>query len=367
MSEIKNILLIEDDPADAELIKAMLSAGTNERFDIDCIERMADFRSKINEAKFDVILVDLGLPDSQGIETFTRVNDLAPNIPIIVLTGLSDDELGNIAVHKGAQDYLVKGEVNEILLKRSIAYAIERKKTEEKIKKSELRFRELSEQLTETNNLKDLLLDVISHDLRNSAGVIFGFADLLINKEKDNELYEGIYSSSESLLKVIENASTLARVSYGEKIILQPMDVDQMIKSVIKEFQPSGISQYIKLEYTSGGKLEVNANPIISEIFKNYIGNAIKYGLEGKRVVMEAYIQKDLLIVKVTDYGQTIPPDKREIIFERFVRLDKKKHEGFGLGLAIVKRIADAHKGKVWVEPNQPKGNIFYFSMPVGL
>ena len=366
MNRPVKILLIEDDLADAELIKEMLLPESAGKFDIRCVERLSDLTELINNSDFDVVLVDLGLPDSKGLETFRKVNEMTPGVPVIVLTGLSDDDLGNQTVQYGAQDYLIKGEVNDTLLKRSITYAIERKRAEEKIKKSEIKFRELSEQLSETNNLKDLLLDVISHDLRNTAGVIFGFADLLKSKEDQNEIYDNIYNAAESLLKVIENASTLAKLSYGEKIIFETIDIDKIIKEVIKEFQPSGIVHFMKIEYDSHGKLPVSANPIISEIFKNYLSNAIKYGLEGELIIVEAYIQKELFVFKVTDYGKTIPTEKRELIFERLIRLDKEKHEGFGLGLAIVKRIADAHGGKVWVEPNQPQGNIFYFTMPVG-
>lgn len=360
-------MLIEDDAEDAELITEMLLVSKNKKFKIDCIDRLAKCSEKLKEKKFDVILIDLGLPDSQGLETFVKVNEMSPNIPVIVLTGLLDEEVGNNAVQLGAQDYLVKGEVNEVLLKRSIMYSIERKKSEEEIKKSEIKFREQTERLTGTNNLKDLLLDVISHDLRNSAGVIYGLADMLRNKERNNEIYDGIFSSSQSLLKVIDNASTLAKLSYGQKIEMETLDIDQVIQEVVKEFNPSGISNYIKLEYKSKGNLLVKANPIVSEIFKNYISNAIKYGIEGKLVLVESNIQNGSLIAKVTDFGNTIPFEKREIIFERFVRLNEEKYEGFGLGLAIVKRIADAHSGRVWVEPNHPAGNVFYFTMPLGL
>ncbi|MBN2610479.1 MAG: hybrid sensor histidine kinase/response regulator [Bacteroidales bacterium] len=367
MDNLIQILLIEDEPADAFLIKEMLQGNKNTGFKIDCVERLDECNNKLKDNKYNIILVDLGLPDSRGFETFTVVNSMAPNIPIIVLTGLSDEELGNRAVQSGAQDYLVKGEVNEVLLKRSVLYAIERKKAQEEIKKSEIRFREQSEQLTETNNLKDLLLDVMSHDLRNTAGVIFGFADLLKNREPENEIYDGIFTASESLLKVIDNTSTLAKLSYGQKIIMETLDMDQIIRESIQDFFPSGNTSYMQLEYKPVGKLPFKANSIVSEIIKNYISNAIKYGIEGKHVIINASIKKKNLVVSVTDFGETIPEEKRQLIFERFVRLNHQKYEGFGLGLAIVKRIADAHNGKVWVEPNQPHGNIFYFTMPTGL
>ncbi|MFO7656531.1 MAG: response regulator [Bacteroidales bacterium] len=367
MTNLIKILLVEDEPADAFLIKEMLQGNKSPKFMIDSIERIEEFAGKLNEKQYNIILLDLALPDSSGFETFTSVNEMAPNIPIIVLTGLSDEELGNLAVQSGAQDYLVKGEVNEVLLKRSVMYAIERKKAQEEIKKSEIRFRKQSEQLTETNNLKDLLLDILSHDLRNTAGVIFGFADLLKTKNPENEIFDAIFSASESLLKVIDNTSTLAKLSYGQKIVTENLDMDTIIRESIQDFFPTGSTSYMQIDYKSSGKLPVKANSIVSEIIKNYISNAIKYGIEGKRVIINAFIKKKKLVVSVTDFGVTIPEEKRQIIFERFVRLNHLKYEGFGIGLAIVKRIADAHNGKVWVEPNLPHGNIFNFTMPTGL
>lgn len=364
-NKIIKILLIEDDVADAELINEMLKSGDGVKFETDRIDRLEHCSIKIEESAYDVILVDLGLPDSQGLDTFVSVSKIAPAIPIIVFTGLSDEEFGNEAVHMGAQDYLIKGDVNEVLLKRSLLYAIQRKQAEEEIKKSEIKYRELSEQLSEANKLKALLLDVISHDLRNSAGVIFGFADILKARDPHNEVFISIYESSESLLKVIDNASTLTRLSIGEQINMEKLDMDTVIQDTLKTFMPSGIQSYIKLIYKSKGQLVVRANPIIAEIFRNYISNAIKYGIDGGLIEVEAGIQKGFFIFTVKDFGITIPEEKRKSIFERFFRLSAEKSEGMGLGLAIVKQISDAHHGNVWVEENPPHGNVFYFKMPI--
>ena len=361
-----NILLIEDDTEDALLFTEMIkssASGTNE-FGITHVQRLERAVQLLGKSNFDLVLVDLGLPDSQGIETFKRVNTIAPHLPVIVLTGLSDEKLGNIAVHDGAQDYLVKSEINDTLLKRSVLHAIERKQITEDMRKSELLYRDLTDQLTEANTLKDLLLDVITHDLRNNAGAIYGFADILYNNEPENELCQHILRSSGSLLKVIENAATMAKLSHGENIKMTPIDVDEILREVIKEFTPDSQSDFIKINYTSKGPLVINANPIIAEIFRNYISNAIRYGYDGGIILIDAYIMEHHLIFKVTDYGNNIPEDKREIIFDRLVKLSDKKNGGSGLGLAIVKRISEAHNGSAWVEPNIPKGNTFCVKLP---
>jgi PAS domain S-box-containing protein len=126
------ILLIEDNPGDADLIEEMLDEA-DLRFDLCRAERLSSGIDQIRVDGFDVILLDLGLPDSQGINTLLALNVHKPGAPIIVLTGLADEAVGTRAVTEGAQDYLIKGQIDKNQLTRSIRYAIERKKAEEKI------------------------------------------------------------------------------------------------------------------------------------------------------------------------------------------------------------------------------------------
>jgi len=128
MSEDRvRILLVEDNPADARLLKEMLGdAGA--AFDLTNAERLTEALRRLNGEAFDCILLDLMLPDSRGLETFFRVYARASHVPIVVLSGLSDENLAATAVREGAQDYLVKGHVDGGLLLRSVRYAIERRR-----------------------------------------------------------------------------------------------------------------------------------------------------------------------------------------------------------------------------------------------
>jgi len=132
--EIK-ILLIEDNPADARLIKESF-LDTHDNFHPDWRESLSAGIAFLEETDVDAILVDLNLPDSRGLETFTKINEKFSEKPIIVLTGLNDKEMAYRAVREGAQDYLVKDEVNGALLGRCIRYSIERKKNELSLLKS---------------------------------------------------------------------------------------------------------------------------------------------------------------------------------------------------------------------------------------
>jgi DNA-binding response OmpR family regulator len=130
INEPIRLLLIEDNKADYALIKIKLNTSKIAKFKITWTERLISGLKLLETEKFDIILLDLGLPDSIGLESFKSVLTKHPTIPIIVLTGLANEEIGIQAIKYGAQDYLVKGEFTGKLLSRAIQYAIERKKIE---------------------------------------------------------------------------------------------------------------------------------------------------------------------------------------------------------------------------------------------
>jgi PAS domain S-box-containing protein len=130
MNDALKVLLIEDNPGDARLIRETLMSEKAGLFHLESVDRLSAGLQKLSAQKIDVILLDLGLPDSQGFDTFLKVKILAPHIPVVILSGLNDEELAARAVREGAQDYLVKGKVDNNLLVRSLRYAIERKLAE---------------------------------------------------------------------------------------------------------------------------------------------------------------------------------------------------------------------------------------------
>ncbi len=143
------ILLVEDEPAHAVLVKVALSnaATTRLAFDIEVADSISKVIERLQDAVFDVVLLDLGLPDSQGFETVSRVYDTSPDTPIVVLTGLLDEEVGVQAMQKGAQDYLVKGDFTPDILIRTIRYAIERQKEINRRKRVEAALKKAHDEL----------------------------------------------------------------------------------------------------------------------------------------------------------------------------------------------------------------------------
>jgi len=128
------VLMIEDNPGDARLISEMLVGSRGLDFDIKCEENLSTALEGMGDNEVDLILLDLGLPDSQGLDTLIKTQEKAPQVPIIVLTGLEDEELAVKAVRQGAQDYLVKGQVYGDFLAQAMRYAIERKRAEDNIR-----------------------------------------------------------------------------------------------------------------------------------------------------------------------------------------------------------------------------------------
>lgn len=134
-SERVRVLLIEDNRDDVYLLQEALSEATTVSFELTHVERVGDALQLLARERFDVILVDLSLPDSQGLDSLLGLQRTTSNIPIVVLTGLDDEATAVMAVRAGAQDYLVKGRAEPDLLTRAIQHAIDRKRGEERIRK----------------------------------------------------------------------------------------------------------------------------------------------------------------------------------------------------------------------------------------
>jgi diguanylate cyclase (GGDEF)-like protein/PAS domain S-box-containing protein len=128
---LKLLLLVEDNPGDARLIREMLNEAGAHKTELTQAESMSEAEKRLVERLFDIVLIDLGLPDAQGLEAVRRARAVAPRVPLVVLTGLDDESLATQALQEGAQDYLIKGQIEKRGLLRALRYAIERKTMED--------------------------------------------------------------------------------------------------------------------------------------------------------------------------------------------------------------------------------------------
>ncbi|MEE9571774.1 MAG: PAS domain-containing sensor histidine kinase, partial [Candidatus Neomarinimicrobiota bacterium] len=252
------------------------------------------------------------------------------------------------------------GKIEEIII--AAQDIEERIKAEKVLKSSERKYRKLSIELNESNLMKKLLLDIITHDLRNPIGTIKGFADYELENAPDNENLQDISNATDKLVNVIDNATNISRVAIGDEINKEEIDFTKMIKKLTKDFTKEFHSANMKFELNIKDQIILKANPIISEIFQNYITNAIKYSSSGGKLIINAHENDDSVTFEFVDFGDTIPKKERKNIFIRNLQL--KKTSIGGLGLAIVNRIAEAHNSEVGVFANVPKGNIFFLKIP---
>jgi len=159
MNTVLKILVVEDNPGDVGLIREMLSETGAISFLVESATRLSEALTRLKGGDIDVVLLDLGLPDSSGLDTVIRLRAAAPDVPLIILTGNSDQETGVAAVREGAQDYLIKGQISGSVMVRSIRYALERKRVEAALKSSEEFIRDILASVDEA-------FVVIDHDYR---------------------------------------------------------------------------------------------------------------------------------------------------------------------------------------------------------
>jgi PAS domain S-box-containing protein len=153
------LLLIEDNPGDARLIQEMLRELQPTRYVFNHVETLNDGLKFLQSATIDIVLLDLSLPDSMGLETLHSLSEKAPDAAIVVLTGLDDRDAGILAVQAGAQEYLVKGQVDSNLLQRAVIYSMERNRIERALRKSEESYRSLIEDVFNSSSIATFIVD----------------------------------------------------------------------------------------------------------------------------------------------------------------------------------------------------------------
>ncbi len=237
------ILLVEDNDVDAHLTQDVLAEWSIEQFDITHVTRLSEAFTHLTQERFDAVLLDLSLPDAYGLSTLRQMQATNPTIPIIVLSGVSDQALALQAVQNGAQDYLVKGQGQPELLARSIRYAIERKRAEER-----LTYLAQYDQLTGLVNrtlFRDRLVQAMARSKRLQQPLGIMLLDLDRFKAVNDTMGHNV---GDQLLKAIANrlqecvreVDTVARMGGDEfTIILEGLSCEQDITIVARRITKS--------------------------------------------------------------------------------------------------------------------------------
>ena len=375
------ILLIEDNPGDARLIRELLrEAGP--AFRLEHKDRLSAGLERFAEGDIDAVLLDLSLPDSHGLETLSKMHALAVGAPILVLTGLNDEALGFEAVQQGAQDYLVKGQVDAPLLVRSIRYAIERKQAEEE--------RGAKEVAEAANRAKSEFLSRMSHELRTPLNAILGFAQLLDMDPLQAEQHQSlnyIIKAGHHLLGLINEVLDISRIEAGAlSLSIEPVSVSDVLQESVDMASSIAAQRNIELrvhmlEECKHAHMTADRQRA-KQVLLNLLSNAVKYNHDGGSVTVTcerigagslpgSHSEKEpgpaTLRISVSDTGYGIPPEKIPRLFMPFERLgaEQSEVEGTGLGLVVSKRLAEAMGGTITVHSALGKGSTFSMELPL--
>ncbi len=377
MKESIKVLLVEDEPGDAFLIEEMLSEDTSCRFELDLAVNLKQAVETLSDWKGDIILLDLGLPDSKGLESLEVLTNLKLDIPILVITGLSDDQVGRAAITIGAQNYLVKGKFDSFSLIRAIWYSIERNAHIRKIKESERKLEENNKLLEKANIEKSKLLSIISHDLRSPFNSIIGLLDLVytdfddISKEEKKKFIVLCLESAKNTYQLIENLLDWARTQTREIIVNpQPYNLKKLVDDILKNLVQAAKNKNIAVTNLVEEKtLLFIDEDTLSIVVRNLISNAIKFTpRNGKVDIKVVKLEDGAATVCVEDSGVGFSKENLSKIFDvgEIITTPGTEYEkGTGLGLILCKELIKKNKGTLWIESCENSGTRVFFTVPV--
>ena len=364
-----HILLIEDNPGDADLVRLRLLQGDS-AVSVSSVNRLADGLASIAKETPSVVLLDLNLPDSHGADTFRKVLEQAPGVPVVILSGEDDEILAMKALHQGVQDYLVKGDITGNHLERAMRYAIERQAMTRSLEMSR------QQQLA----FKNQFLSHVSHELRTPLTCIHQFVTILLdglagdlNPEQRYHL-ETVLNGVHQLRAMIGDLLEVTRAESG-KIRVEPrcIPISDLIQQAVSMMAVTAEKKRVALEVGLDTRIPfVYADPDrVLQVLINLIDNGIKFTPpEGSVMVRACMVEADpkMVYLSVADTGRGIGTEAKALIFERLYQdpnSSDNSHAGLGLGLFIAKELVELHGGRIWVASEIGEGSTFSFTLPL--
>jgi signal transduction histidine kinase len=360
---LRLVLLIEDSTRDSEIIQHQFrEAGAVCTFTVH--RRVSDALHELRsgKGKFDLILLDLGLPDNNGLEALHHVRAAAPRTPTIVLTGRADEQLATEALHYGAQDYIVKGQHDPHMLLRAARHAIDRTETVE---------------LRETERLKSELLSIVSHEMRTPLTIIRENISLILEgalgsvAAEQREFIVSAVANCDRLRTMIDDLVDTAAIERGALTLLRrPFNLLSCLDGLVREHRAvfSSRQQTLVVDLPSVENIAIFGDEDrIRQALANLLSNAHKSTHAGGEIRIRVRSLGREIVVEVTDNGVGIAKEALGHIFERFVQLGREHGPGLkgaGLGLSIVRHIVERHGGSIRVESELGRGSTFTVTLP---
>jgi two-component system cell cycle sensor histidine kinase/response regulator CckA len=373
----KTVLLIEDDEVDAELVRRFLNKES-ENFKIVHKTNFTEAKTCLAEGNFFAILLDLNLPDREGLDSINELIYLPVDSPIIVLTGQNDRATALKAIDSGADDYLVKEEITASALLKSLEYSHNRYQLKVKLLNSQ-------DQLKQAQKMQAIgtLASGIAHDFNNLLAVIMGYAGLLAEIKSDNPNHA---TSVSKIMEASEQARDLTEqlltYSKGNSSVPETFNASPLIKEMSAFFDGIASTHEFIVQISDNEELNINFNKIeFQQVIMNLVLNANdalekrgrisitaeKIDIEENMKTDTGYLIKGLYMkLSVSDNGKGMSPETKTRIFEPFFstkELDSNK--GTGLGLAIIYTVCKQSRSFVNVSSQVDQGTSFDIFIPL--
>ena len=244
------------------------------------------------------------------------------------------------------------------------------------LNKMEADIQNLMEKEREAERTKNELITNVAHDLRTPLTSIIGYLELLskrgdrLSPEMQKKYIDIAYTKSKRLEKLIEDLFGFTKLNYGKiSMNVGKLDIVKLLSQLLEEFYPSFADKDLTYELKSNVPAQVITadGNLLARLFDNLINNAIKYGAEGKKILVKIHSDGEIVTVSVTNYGYVIPAEELPLIFNKFYRVEQSRSiytGGTGLGLAIAKNIVDMHGGTISVASDL-NGTVFTVKLKV--
>ena len=378
MDRLIRVLHIEDSRTDTELVRAVLGRSPVAQFTVEAAATLEDGLRRLTEAEpegsFDVIVLDLRLPDADGLTTFTQAAATAGGVPIVVCTDGSDDTLGITAVEHGAQDFVVKWSSDPETLGRTLVHAVQRSRQLAELQRHLVECTNSSDRLGATNAAIREFLAMVVHEIRTPITVISGYASLLrdapgtFTPAEQSDSLSTILLQTERLRRLTDTLLTHEGLEAGA---VQPEPVEVCVVEAIDGALAAAGPATADFKVLCDAGLTARADPgHLQQALVNYATNATMYGGAPYTVTAELEGDPAAVVIRVIDEGDGVPEEFVPRLFGRFAHSEAARaHKGMrgtGLGLSIVAGLMHANHGDAWYEPGDPRGARFCLRLPSG-
>ncbi len=361
------VLVVEDNAAESALVRAFMRDG--DAASAEVATSLAEALAAIDRSSFDVAIIDVSLPDAEGIDVVRRVREHAPRLPVVVLSGRQDDEFAALAVAAGAQEFLFKGAIGDVVLRRALRHAIERQQLIDRLAASVDELQRQRASVIELNDLKNDLIAVLAHDFKGPLTTVMGFAELLESgalEEADAREAAGTIRASAARLAALANdVLALSRAEHGElEIRDERVDLVSILRDVTDEVRHD---RDVRIDVRTEDPFIDADGERIRQIIDNLVRNAIKYSPDGQLVDVVIGDEGEYTRIDVIDRGIGIPREEIPTLFRRFARASNAKKariKGTGIGLFLVKLLVDRHAGRIAIESRENEGTTFTVLLP---